>query len=665
MSAILALFGPGATESAARAMLARTAPRGADASDLWVGTNAVFGVARHAWECEPGFAGPADVVHEQGCVCVTDATLYYRDDLRHALAGAGVETAPDAPPASLVIAAYRAWGERCVERLEGDFAFILWDRVHDRVLAATEFTGKRPLFHASLGTGGATLALASSVRAIAAHPACPDGYDARVIAATISQLWAASDETWHASVRELIAGTTLVREGSSAPRVTRHFTPRIGEGPRTSFDDAAMELRALLERATVERMAPAGPTAVWMSGGWDSPSVFAAGMSRREHTGDARQLLPVSLSYPEGDPGREDEIIASIADHWRVPVRWIDVDTIPLFVDAPRTAGDRDGPYAHTYEHWNRRLATEARALGARVALDGNGGDQLFQVSDIYLADLFRQLRWPTLAREWRTKGGGTNWRAFLRWVALPATPAPIRAAVERLRGRPFLGHLERILPAWLRPDFVRDAGLREWEHAHAFAGGTGTLWRDESASYFTMPAFGRGFRELSGFASDAGVELRSPLLDARVVAFATGRPREERRAGLETKRLLRRAMRGLLPDSVLAPRTHRTGITSAYSDRRMRETVPALLERAFGEPLLLAELGIVEPAAFRRAWTDYLDTGALHVKIPLFLTLHTEFWLRARRAESTGTLGAPRAVVGHRGPSGDVRTNRAVQLSA
>lgn len=665
MSAIVGIIGPGAATAPVRAMLARMAGRGADVVDVWTSSDAVLAVSRHAWECEPGLAGPALVAHERDCACVADASLFYRDDLRRALAAAEVHVDPAASPASLIIAAYRAWGTECVTRLEGDFAFVLYDRRARRVVASTEFTGKRPLFHASLGADGRQLVIASSIGAITAHPECPEGIDKRVIAATMAQLWVPHDETWHPDVREIVAGSTLVRHGTGEPQVVRHWTPRIGTGAPLPFDEAAAELRALLERATMERLAPTGPTAVWMSGGWDSPTVFAAGQSRLRDTGDPRALLPVSLSYPEGDPGREDELIEAIADHWKIPIKWIDVDTIPLFVDAPGTAGHRDTPYAHTYEHWNRRLATESRALGARVALDGNGGDQLFQLSDIFLADLFRHGQWMTLAREWHAKGGGTNWRAFLREVVVPGVPSPVRRLAEMLRGRPFRAPFERTIPDWIRADFLRAHGVREWERTHLESRRLPDEWRTESFRYFTLPAFPRGFRELGSFARDGGVELRSPLLDARVVEFATARPREDRNMGLETKRLLRRAMHGLLPDHVLAPRPRRTGITVAYSDRRMRESMPALLEHMFADQLVLAELGIVEPGRLRGAWDEYLRTGALHVKIPLFLTLHAEFWLRARRAEATGRFDETRVAAGHREPTGDVRYDEAVELPA
>jgi asparagine synthase (glutamine-hydrolysing) len=358
--------------------------------------------------------------------------------------------------------------------------------------------------------------------------------------------------------------------------------------------------------------------------------VFAAGQAQLRPEADGRRrLLPVSISYPEGDPGREDELIAAIAGHWNSPVHWLDIERIPLFDEPALRAGQRDVPFAHTYEHWNRALARGSRATGTRIALDGNGGDQLFQVSDIFLADLFRTGRWTSLAREWRQKGG-RDWRTFARWVVLPAMPTAFQHAVAAARGREERDYLDRALPFWVREDFATRHGLRERER-RTMPGRRGYRgWRREAHFFLSAPSFPRAFQCLSGLALEEGVELRSPLYDRRIVEFACSRPRAERNAGKETKRLLRAAMSGLLPDHVLAPRDRRTGITTAYSDRRMREVIPELLEHVLESPIL-ADLGIIEPSRVRVAWAQYLRTGDLSLKIPLFLTIQVELWLRAR----------------------------------
>src|SRR5690606_34954919 len=111
-------------------------------------------------------------------IASVDASLYYIADLKRSLRGAGVSVISDAPT-HLILAAYRAWGDRCVEHLEGDYAFVLWDGARRRVFAARDFHGKRPLFYA---TFGGRLAIGSTVTTILAHPNCPDELNLTAVA---------------------------------------------------------------------------------------------------------------------------------------------------------------------------------------------------------------------------------------------------------------------------------------------------------------------------------------------------------------------------------------------------------------------------------------------------------------------------------------------------
>ena len=153
MSAVLGVFGaPGARPSAGIAgrMLARMARRGSGALDVHRAPGVLLAVARHRWETAAHLGGPAEVAVD-GTVCVAaDAALYHRGDLLRALDAAGVR-ADGHSAAALVLAAYRAWGWRCAERLEGDFAFVLWDAHARRAVCARDFAGKRPLVEAYQG----------------------------------------------------------------------------------------------------------------------------------------------------------------------------------------------------------------------------------------------------------------------------------------------------------------------------------------------------------------------------------------------------------------------------------------------------------------------------------------------------------------------------------
>ncbi len=628
MSAILGVFGGVPSEPAITRMVHGLRGRGADRSEIRRDSQGMLAVSRFEWERAPQFSGSALVVDDGASALVADASIYYREDLRRRLASRGVSVPSEADASTLVIAAYRVWGSRAARELEGDFAFVLWDRRQRRAYCARDFGGKRPLYYAVFDD---TLVIASTVSAVIAHPRASGELNLANVCDTLSQQWGGSADTCYAGVSELPAGASLTWIPGEDVRIAVDWEPPpIGHTPPTCFEEGVAELRQRLGRAVAERLAPDADTSVWMSGGWDSPSVFASGQAQLRREGERRRRLhPVSISYPEGDPGREDELITAIAEHWNSHVHWLDIERIPLFDEPARRAGERDVPFAHTYEHWNRALARGSRGTGTRVALDGNGGDQLFQVSDIFLADLFRDGRWTSVAREWRQKGG-QGWRTFARWVVLPAMPTGFQHAVAAVRGREERDYLDRALPFWVREDFAKRHGLRERERSAMPSRRGYRGWRREAHFFLAAPTFPRAFQCLSGLALEEGVELRSPLYDRRIVEFACSRPRAERNSGKETKRLLRAAMSGLLPAHVLAPRERRTGITTAYSDRRIREAFPALLAEVLENPVL-ANLGIIEPSRVRVAWEQYLRTGDLSLKIPLFLTIQVELWLRAR----------------------------------
>ena len=631
MSGIVGVFATtaaGPVDQLGPRLLGALRQRGADRRASWSHTHALLAVTRNEWEMSPSFAGEALVLWDGECAVVADATLYYTDDLRRSLRAHGVEP-NGSTPSHFILAAYRAWQDDCIRHLEGDFAFLLWDARRARALAARDFSGKRPLFVAECGD---SVVVASSIAAALAHPHCPRELDLAAIAETAAGLFADPRATCYRAITTLPAGWSFSWEPGTTRRLRQEWELPVPSPSRLPFEDAAAELRRLLVSSVGERLDSEGNTSMWLSGGWDSTAVFAAGFESPATSTAPRRLRPVSISYPPGDPGREDELVEAVAQHCGADVHWLQIDAIPMFRDAVAAAAQRDEPFAHAFEMWNRALARGSRAVGARVALEGVGGDQLFQVSDVYLADLLRSGRWLALAREWRrgpARAGGA--RGFFQWAILPSLPRTLRTAARVLTGgRPLMGHLERALPAWIDPDFARRHELIERQRRESPARRARSLADHEMVWYLTHAYFPKVFACVSGLALDEGVEIRSPLYDQRVIALATSRPRWERSSRGETKRLLREAVRGLVPDVVLAPRSVRTGVTGAYFDRSMRAAFPTLAGVAFREPLL-AELGIVDPVMLRRASEAYLRDGwgGAQTGVCLFFTLQTELWLR------------------------------------
>ncbi|MDB4910430.1 MAG: hypothetical protein JWO39_1253 [Gemmatimonadetes bacterium] len=640
MSVILAVIGD---ESAAfddttigRALTSMGASRD-DRVSIWRGAGATLAVARQGWEMSPSFSGEALIVTDGEIAVAADASIYYREDLRAALAHAHV--AATGPTAShLILAAYRAWGADCAAHLEGDFAFVVWDAKARTVVAARDFSGKRTLYHSQRERGA--LVLSSTAGGALALPGANTALNLTVIAETAAGLWGGSAETCYESVRVLQGGETLTRINGAAMRLHRHWSPPAASTrDAPPFEEAAIELRRLLARAVTERLDTEGDTSIWLSGGWDSPAVFAAGASALDASHSSRKLLPVSISYPEGDPGREDELIREIAARWNANVHWLDIQNIPFFDNPLERAALRDEPFAHPFEMWHRSLARGTRATHSRVALEGVGGDQLFQVSEVYLADLLRTGRLAELSREWKAKGkSGSGFRNFFGWAIQPNLPRPALAVARALRGgRPLLSYLERSLPPWIDSRFARAHSLEQRDRIHAPRITRGSRADRETAWYLSHQYFPRVFGAVSTFAKEEGVEIRSPLYDRRVIEFALTRPREERSSGVETKKLLRASMRGLLPDSSLATRAARTGVTGGYFSRSMREHLPAMVDASFDHSLL-ESAGVIDAIAFRRAVSEYARGVQSNFSVGLYFTLQSEMWLRSHVAIGTSS---------------------------
>jgi asparagine synthase (glutamine-hydrolysing) len=314
-----------------------------------------------------------------------------------------------------------------------------------------------------------------------------------------------------------------------------------------------------------------------------------------------------------------------------VSVSWVKSTDVPLLpADVAADAAQRDLPFAHAFETWSRAMIDRSRELGARVVITGTGGDELFAGTNLFLADLLRTASLGELALEWYRMRGRTL-SGFRERVVQPA----LAASGSDRRPGPFE---QRMLP-WLREDFVRSHELRERERAAAPYGREPTLSRTEQLWGITAPMYARIRSTLFSAQLRAGAIARSPFFDTRLVRFAMSRPRHERVTARETKRLLRRAMQGLLPDDFLAPRSRRTGVTTGYVRDQLRGPARPAIDAVVGD-LALAELGIIDAAKLRDDWQEFVRTGE-GLGLRFYEVLQTELWVRARMG--IGASEAPR----------------------
>ena len=629
MSALAAVFGPAASSSGRvlQDMLGALRHRASGEPEIITAPGAAIAAARHDWEATlSGWSGPL-IAEDDEWIVAADATLYYLADLRRALR----LTRREPNTAELLLHALRMWGPRFGQYVEGDYAIIAWQRRRERLLLARDFGGRRNLAWAR---ANGSVVVSSSADAVVRHPDVSREVDRGFIAASASAVIGPGYRTGYRQVAVVPHGATLLFEGGHVHEADRWTPPPSGTGwEKESSPAADEELRQLLFDATRERLDPSGPTIVWMSGGWDSTSIFASACAALDAAGvdrSTRPVLPVSLFYPGDDLGNEESYIRAISEHWRVPVRWVDSDQIPLIAESESRALKHDDPMGQPFEGQMRTLSQVTRELNGRVALDGFGGDQIFHASSAaVIADHAFHGRWNGLVAEWR--GLSVTAREFVRLAVLPHLSPQTLEWIGAVRGRPLSGFWERGFPPWILPTPEALGELvPEFEQLP-----------DESASQFEIrqgslsSIVGRNVAWNMAFGLDEGVQLRAPLFDRRVVAFAVARPMSDRGSAGDSKRILRRAMNGLLPEWVLAPRSRKTGTPRGYFHKHFPPIVRREVDLLFGtRKSNLEALGILDRAVYMEAVERYALKGEHVLGALIQRTLDAERWLAVRSGE-------------------------------
>jgi asparagine synthase (glutamine-hydrolysing) len=607
------------------ALVAGMSHRGAERQALDHGERFALGVSRFAWECDSALQGEAVVVRQHGYAVVADATLYYQADLRRALESRG-ERSDWTHAAELILAAYRAFGDECLSVLEGDYAFVIWEDKRNRLVMGRDHAGRRPLHY---WANGDHVMVASTARSLASHVAVRARINEAAVVAAIGALFGGSLESGFVDVFPVPASTLLAWEPRRGVReVGRWSPPAFPSAGSADLVEGGRELRRLLGIAAAERISGRADAAIWLSGGADSPAVLGAFSCTEAYR--TTRVHPITLSYPVGDTAREDDYVHAIAEALDLHVTWQDSETIDLLGDWDRRSAERDDPYAHTFEGVNRRLAQRSRETGARVVLDGYGGDQLFSVSDVFLADLLIRGRWSELA----TARGAmklSGFRSLVRTSLLPLLPEHWRFVLSRARGYRADDIRWQTLPNWVTPEWKADARIvsrYEKEPVRRLLEAPSAY---ESRWYVETPYFPRAVSWTTTFGLSEGIDLRSPLFDPRVIRFAATRPLAERGSAGPSKPLLRQAMQGVLPASFLAPRPTKTGIPGDYLIRNLRAALPNLMP-FIGPPVTwnLTHGGFIDPHRLTKA-VNTLDGSHNHqLLVQLFLSVQAELWMRS-----------------------------------
>jgi asparagine synthase (glutamine-hydrolysing) len=610
--------------------------RGPDGAGLHADARAVLAHRRLSIVDLAG--GHQPLSNETGTTWITfNGEIYNHRDVRAQLEGAG-HTYRTRSDTETIVHAYEQWGDECVQHFRGMFAFAIWDGAARRLLLARDRLGVKPLYWAMAGD---RLLFASEIKAILKSGLVAAKPNARVLSEVLATRGTAGEETMFEGVYKLLPGHRLVFEDGRV-RIEKYWDlPLDGPDPELErMHDGALidRFRSLLQESVRLRLMSDVPLGMFLSGGIDS-SAIAALMAREID----RPVDTFSVAFADRRFS-ELEYARAVARAIGANAHEIVIDDRDFFAALPRLVWHEDEPIAHPSSVPLHFVSVLARQHVV-VVLTGEGSDEL-------------------LAGYGKYPRAVINWRAGTVYERL--VPAAVRASVAgslvpRLPGRAgryarrsFLA-MPRNASAMFLDNF---AGMpvrqqRELLSATALAGGDayssslayfnevngrsgllGRLLHTDMKTYLVELLMKQDQMSMS-----ASIESRVPFLDHVLVEFAARLPDRLKLRGFTTKRILREALRGLLPEEILT--RPKMGFPVPFGewtrDRWQPVVRDVLLDRR------TRERGLINPAAVEQLLAAHRD-GATAGGDAIWALVNLELWYRTFiDGEGAQTLPEPR----------------------
>jgi asparagine synthase (glutamine-hydrolysing) len=522
------------------------AHRGKDGASTWV--DGSVGLGHRMLRTTPeALHERQPLLDESGLVClVLDGRVDNREELCQTLADEGAALRDDTD-AELVLKSYLQWGEDAPIRILGDFAFAIWDGRLGALFCARDIFGIRPL---NYYRGGNFVLIASELHQLFHDSRVKRVPNEGMVAEYLSaQITHCGETLWEGILRLPPAHFMWVKPGSIEKR--RYWDFDLSKKVRYKNDEEyAAQFLDLFREAVRCRLRSCGPIGSYLSGGLDSSSVSVIANELLREQGRAEPLDTFSLVFP-GMICDESEYIQATVQH--AGLRSHLFPPIPSSVDYYREIAShyQDFPgWPNGGAMMTLPLQEGLREAGTRVMLSGWGGNECVEGMDNDLAVLSsegRLLELVSKARSQAADGGPSWWRLAFDYGVRPHIPRTVKRGLRALlrRKRSF-----ECLPL----EFQHRTALLRRVDASAYPAGASPVQQVMYSCFYS--GWATLFHEISdregGF---LGVELRHPFFDRRLAEFSFAIPEHQRSQSGLTKIVLRNALQGRLPESVIGRR--------------------------------------------------------------------------------------------------------------
>jgi asparagine synthase (glutamine-hydrolysing) len=523
---------------------------------------------------------------DQDLVIVFNGEIYNHAELRAELQSKGCRFQTDHSDTEVLLEGYREWGEGMLERLNGMFAFAIFDKVHRKLFIARDRFGKKPLYWFQRD---GVFAFASELTALLRHPGSPRNESPIALKKYFAYGYIPAPHTVIEGIQKLPGGWCGTLDIASSRWNKRKWwefrlEPSSAEATPEQCNRWAAELLEVLDLAVKRRLMSDVPLGVFLSGGIDSSAV-AALASRHLPAGRLRTFSVgfTDSSFDELPYAREAAAFIGSVHESEVLDLSRAREMIPgLLARLDEPMGDGSLLPTWLLCGFTRRHVT--------VALGGDGGDELFAGYDP-----FKALRAADLYASLVPRAIHPALLMLASWIPVSHANISLDFKIKRmLRG---LSYGEKLrLPVWMGPlearqidDYFGDHTAPEELYSEAIeswdSAGEHASRVDRASEFFTRLYLQDDILAKVDRASMLhGLEARSPFLDLEVVDFARKIPHTVKLRGGTTKWILKRALQPVLPASILYRKKKGFGtpLGQWFRDKALAPEIPVGISGGF-----------------------------------------------------------------------------------
>jgi asparagine synthase (glutamine-hydrolysing) len=571
-----------------------------------------------------------------------DARIDNRDELIKLL---GIEEClpEQISDSRLILAAYERWGERCVDKLIGDFAFAIWDARRDSLFCARDPLGVKHFYYYYYPNRA--FVFASEIKGLLCLPFVPRELNKLAVAYHLLPVYDDKESTFYRDILRLPASRTMTvcRNGlRHQPSWSPDLSKELKLGSNEEYSDAFREIFSESVRC---RLRSAFSVGSMLSGGLDSSSITAVAsrLLASEGKGPLHTFSAVWPSLATASPKIDERrFMRAVAAMEGIEPHYIYADLISPLTEWSKIYWHTDGTLSAPNMYMDWAIFKSAHEQGVRVLLGGTDGDTVVSYGYEDLAAFARRGRWLSLIRESRALSKNMPRRLHnfkqLAWKMGLKTLIPdyAKQCWRVLRGQPRHINCDSALPAYsknrpINPEFARRINLEEQlSHLGETLYRPNQTARDMHWSDISSGDWSYILETFEKAGASHSLDLRYPFFDRRLIEFCLALPPGQRLQNGYTRSILRRAMEGILPPEVQW-RTDKGNLSAGVSLKLLeyeRETLEEFILRdqeTIGEYLDLPSLREV----YERYTARPLQSN--DEAFTLMLTITLGLWLRSR----------------------------------